>query len=63
MGIFGSVAMVGLTGEFSDMWQGKDLGNRNVEEVGISTQRSQKGAEQEIGRRQLAANTRENSTL
>jgi hypothetical protein len=25
-GLFGSVAMIGLTGEFSDVWQGKDLG-------------------------------------
>src|SRR3981189_1976686 len=24
---FGSVAMIGLTGEFSNVWQGKDLGN------------------------------------
>jgi len=24
--VFGSVAMIGLTGEFSDLWQGKDLG-------------------------------------
>jgi len=24
--VFGSVAMIGLTGEFSDVWQGKDLG-------------------------------------
>lgn len=24
---FGSVAMVGLTGEFSDVWQGKKLGD------------------------------------
>jgi hypothetical protein len=23
--VFGSVAMIGLTGEFSDVWQGKDL--------------------------------------
>ena len=26
--VFGSVAMIGLTGEFSDVWQGKDLGDR-----------------------------------
>jgi hypothetical protein len=25
IGVFGSVAMVGLTGEFSELWQGKDL--------------------------------------
>ncbi len=24
-GVFGSVAMAGLTGEFSEVWQGKDL--------------------------------------
>jgi hypothetical protein len=27
-GVFGSVAMVGLTGEFSDVWQGKKLEER-----------------------------------
>jgi len=26
--VFGSVAIVGLTGEFSDVWQGKDLEKR-----------------------------------
>jgi hypothetical protein len=26
-GIFGSVAMGGLTGEFSEVWQGRDLKN------------------------------------
>ena len=26
-GIFGSVAMAGLTGEFLEVWQGKDLKN------------------------------------
>ncbi len=32
--VFGSVAMLGLTGEFPDVWQGKDLGLRG-EEIGI----------------------------
>ena len=31
-GGFGSVAMIGLTGEFSDVWQGKDLGDRERRE-------------------------------
>jgi hypothetical protein len=26
-GVFGSVAIPGLTGEFSEVWQGKNLGN------------------------------------
>ena len=26
--VFGSVALLGLTGEFSDVWQGKELGDR-----------------------------------
>jgi len=26
--IFGSVAILGLTGDFADVWQGKDLGDR-----------------------------------
>ena len=30
--VFGSVAMIGLTGEFSDVWQGKDLGDRERRE-------------------------------
>jgi hypothetical protein len=29
-GVFGSVAMAGLTGEFSDLRQGKDLGDEHV---------------------------------
>jgi hypothetical protein len=31
---FGSVAMIGLTGEFSNVWQGKDLGNGEGWKVG-----------------------------
>jgi len=27
-GVFGSVAILGLTGEFSDVWQGKELEKR-----------------------------------
>src|SRR2546428_5546353 len=30
--IFGSVAMIGLTDELSDVWQGKELGNRERRE-------------------------------
>ncbi len=30
--VFGSVAMIGLTGEFSDVWQGKELGDRERRE-------------------------------
>ncbi len=26
--VFGSVAMIGLTGEFSEVWQGKELEKR-----------------------------------
>jgi len=29
---FGSVAMAGLTGVFSDLWQGKELGDRERRE-------------------------------
>ncbi len=34
-GVFGSVAMVGLTGAFLDVWQGKDLGERGQWRRGV----------------------------
>ncbi len=38
-GIFGSVAMAGLTDEFSEVWQGKNLGNREVESLKLKVKK------------------------
>ena len=35
-GDFGSVARKELTGEFSDVWQGKDLGNSDIDSKGFA---------------------------
>ena len=38
-GIFGSVAVTGLTDEFSEVWQGKNLRNREVESLKLKVEK------------------------
>ncbi len=44
---FGSVAMIGLTGEFSEVWQGKELGDGKVERLTVESRKEEK----ELGHR------------
>jgi hypothetical protein len=48
-GVFGSVAMIGLAGEFSEVWQGKNLGGAKGVGGAICLQERERTGRKDIG--------------